>query len=263
MAKSKSRNKKSPYTKPRSNTKPETSEKPDTDTKPDTNIQPTNNTPINDLTAAELGALAHLYRGEVYRSTTWRTRLDNTTNWAVVTTGIAFSTAFSSAKASPMPLMLVGLLVVVFLIFEGRRYRYFNVWRARCRHIETELYAPMLLGQNYQRNGDWNVVLANDYVNPRHHISLIRACGRRLRRSYAWLLGIQFIAFYGKLAIHPTPLSSMSELLERTAIGPIDGIYVLIIHAAFHASWVIIAIATLYHDKVSRLKRRYVGVGMG
>jgi hypothetical protein len=26
---------------------------------------------------AEIGALAHLYRGELYRSTVWRTRLDN------------------------------------------------------------------------------------------------------------------------------------------------------------------------------------------
>ena len=45
----------------------------------------------HEFSAAEIGALAHLYRGEVYRSTIWRTRLDNTTNWAVVTTGIALS----------------------------------------------------------------------------------------------------------------------------------------------------------------------------
>ena len=38
-----------------------------------------------------MGAIAHLYRGEVYRSTIWRTRLDNTTNWAIVTMGIALS----------------------------------------------------------------------------------------------------------------------------------------------------------------------------
>ena len=37
------------------------------------------------LDAAEIGALAHLWRGEVYRSTVWRVRFDNTTNWAVVT----------------------------------------------------------------------------------------------------------------------------------------------------------------------------------
>jgi Predicted integral membrane protein (DUF2270) len=41
--------------------------------------------------AAEIGALAHLYRGEMYRSTVWRTRLDTTTNWSVVTIGIALS----------------------------------------------------------------------------------------------------------------------------------------------------------------------------
>ena len=41
--------------------------------------------------AAAIGALAHLYRGEMYRSTVWRTRLDTTTNWSVVTTGIALS----------------------------------------------------------------------------------------------------------------------------------------------------------------------------
>ncbi|WP_135077121.1 DUF2270 domain-containing protein [Terasakiella sp. SH-1] len=215
------------------------------------------------FTAAELGALAHLYRGEVYRSTTWRTRLDNTTNWAVVTTGIAFSITFSGVNASPLPLVLVGLLVIVFLIFEARRYRYFNVWRARARHIETELYAPMLLGDDYERNGDWHKILANDYINPKHHISLLRATGRRLRRSYAWLLAIQAIAYYGKLAIHPAPMEDMTQLFERASIGPLPGEFVIFMHALFHLSWISVAVGTLYHDKVSRLKRRYKGVGMG
>ena len=46
--------------------------------------------------AADITALSHLYRGELYRSTVWRTRLDTTTNWAVLTTGIALSLTFSS-----------------------------------------------------------------------------------------------------------------------------------------------------------------------
>src|SRR5256885_8422039 len=58
---------------------------------------------------------------------------DNTTNWAVVTTGIAFSASFSSASASPVPLALVGLLVVFFLLIEARRFRYFEIGRASCR----------------------------------------------------------------------------------------------------------------------------------
>jgi uncharacterized membrane protein len=53
---------------------------------------------------ADITALSHLYRGEVYRSTVWRTRLDATTNWAVVTTGLALSLTFSSETAShPLP----------------------------------------------------------------------------------------------------------------------------------------------------------------
>ena len=69
--------------------------------------------------AAAIGALAHLYRGEVYRSTMWRTRLDATTNWAVLTLGIALSVTFSTQDASPLPLLLAGILCIVFLIFEA------------------------------------------------------------------------------------------------------------------------------------------------
>ena len=45
--------------------------------------------------------------------------------------GIALSTTFSTPEASPLPLVLVGLLLAVFLGMEARRYRYFNVWRTR------------------------------------------------------------------------------------------------------------------------------------
>jgi len=73
------------------------------------------NKEIADLSAAELGAVAHLYRGEIYRSTIWRTRLDNTTNWSIVTLGIALSTTFSSKEASALPLILIGMLLAVCL----------------------------------------------------------------------------------------------------------------------------------------------------
>ncbi len=40
-------------------------------------------------------AMVHYYRAEVQRSNTWRTRLDNTTNWAVVSTSAAITFALS------------------------------------------------------------------------------------------------------------------------------------------------------------------------
>ena len=211
--------------------------------------------------AAEMGALAHLYRGEVYRSTMWRTRLDHTTNWAVATLGIALSVTFSSREASPLPLVLVGCLVVVFLLFEARRYRYFNVWRARARWIETNFYAPLLRGEGLQLDDGWHEVLAHDYCEPRHHISLPRAIGRRLRRTYSWILAIQALAYFGKVAIHPTPLSSLAELWERTAVGPIPGEVMVLGGLLFNGAWVAFALVTWHLDRTQHLGRSRVAMG--
>ncbi len=208
----------------------------------------------------EMGALAHLYRGEVYRSTIWRTRLDQTTNWAVVTTGLAMSLTFSGPYASPLPLILVGLLVVVFLLLESRRYRYFNVWRARCRLMETDVYGPMLRGEGIVMDGKWNTLLANDYSRPRFHISYMRAIGRRLRSNYAYILAIQALAYYGKLAIHPVPAGTLSAFLQRASIGPLPGIVVVLMGVAFHGSWIVLAIVTLQIEKRHRSAARLISM---
>ena len=127
------------------------------------------------LTPAEMGAIAHLYRGEIYRSTIWRTRLDTTTNWSVVTLGIALSITFASPNASVLPLILVGILILFFLLLEARRYRYFNVWRARARWLETNLYVPMLQHGDVDMNSEWTDVLAKDYLRPQYHVGLATA----------------------------------------------------------------------------------------
>lgn len=214
------------------------------------------------FSTAEIGAIAHLYRGEVYRSTIWRTRLDNTTNWAVVTTGVALSLTFSGAQASPLPMVLVGVLVIVFLVFEARRYRYFNVWRARARLLETDFYAPILRGEGVQTGSGWTELLARDYLEPEHHISLARAIGRRLRRSYGWILLIQVLAYYSKLAIHPNPLSGMGELFDRAAIGPLPGIAVVLAGVGFHAGWIAFALIT-WRIEVKERRARHSRIAMG
>ena len=211
--------------------------------------------------AAELGALAHLYRGEVYRSTLWRTRLDQTTNWAVVTTGLALSLTFSGPYASPLPLMLVGLLVAVFLTFEARRYRYFSVWRARCRLMETDIYGPLLRGQGVHMDGRWNTLLAEDYTHPQFHIGTMRAIGRRLRKNYAYILSVQALAYSGKIAIHPVPAGSWQTFLERASIGPLPGIVVVLAGVVFHGSWIVVAVWTLQIERRQRRRSRQIAIG--
>ena len=214
------------------------------------------------FSAAEIGAIAHLYRGEIYRSTVWRTRLDSTTNWAVVTTGIALSATFSSAEASPLPMALVGLIVCMFLLLEARRYRYFNIWRARARLLETDFFTPMLRGEPYAVNSGWSCLLAKDYCAPRYHVSLARAAGRRLRRTYGWIFLIQALAYYGKLAIHPTPLHAASQLWTRAAIGPIPGEIVIAAGVLFHLGWISFGYLALRRDQRSwRQRQSLIAIG--
>ena len=214
------------------------------------------------LDASEIGAIAHLYRGEVYRSTLWRTRLDTTTNWSVVTLGIALSIAFSSPAASPLPLILVGILIFFFLMLEARRYRYFNVWRARCRWMEVHFFAPMLHDGDLHMEDGWQKTLAEDYWRPGYHVSLWVAIGRRIRRNYFWILLIQSAAYLGKLVVHPEPLTDMAQLIERAAIGPVSGHVTLGFGAVYCLAWGVAAFVS-WRDDAKRAEGRIDHSGMG
>lgn len=198
-----------------------------------------------EFTSADIAALAHLYRGELYRSTVWRTRLDTTTNWAVVTTGLALSLTFATPEASPLPLVLVGLLVAVFLAIEARRYRFFDFWRIRAHILEVNFFGPILLGHGLTFANRWNEILYLDYRNPQLHITFREAVGRRLRRNYGWIFLIQVIAYAGKLVIHPLPAEDFAMVLERARIGPVPGALVLLGGVAFHGLWLAVAFSTL------------------
>ena len=137
----------------------------------------------------------------------------------------------------------------MFLILEARRYRYFNVWRARARWIETNFYAPMLLRSATPEPGEWQDILAQDYLAPQYHIGFWRAMGRRLRRNYMWILSFQAIAYYGKIIIHPIPLESLDQLFERMALGPFSGALIFVIGLALHVGWITLALTTRSADR--------------
>src|ERR1700751_3084710 len=134
--------------------------------------------------------LAHLYRGEMYRSKIWRTRLDATTNWAVATTGIALSVSFGSPTNSPLPLVLVSLMSIVFLTIDARRDRYFDIWRTRVRLMEGSMFFPLLRLEGVRINKGWTRELADDSERLRFHIPFSEAAGRRLRRNCSFLFAV-------------------------------------------------------------------------
>lgn len=202
-----------------------------------------------EFSAADVGAIAHLYRGEMYRSKIWRTRLDATTNWAVVTTGIAMSIAFSDADATPLPIVLVSFLVTVFWVLESRRYRFYDIWRTRVRVLEANFYGPLLRGQGARIDQRWNDVLADDYTGVYFHIGYLEAMGRRLRRNYAWIFAVQVVSYWSKLSIHPEPIASIEQLWARAAVGPVPGQAVLALGTVFYLGLFALGLVTLLNQR--------------
>lgn len=204
--------------------------------------------------SSEVTALSHLYRAEVYRSTVWRQRLDQTTNWAVISTGIGLSVAFANERASPFPIVLVGMLCVVFLLLEARRYRFFYVWRFRARVLEIAFYVPILRGEGVKIRVDRGTALSDDYEKPEYRISMVRCIGRRLRRNYGWIFAILGAAYFAKIAIHPVDVSSWEQLFRRAHIGPIPGWVAIAGGVAFHCAWIAFAWKTWWDERNDKTK---------
>jgi uncharacterized membrane protein len=195
------------------------------------------------LTRTEyINAIIHFYRGEQAHADAGRARLDPTTNWAVVTTGGMLSFAFSSRGHSHVTLLLTNLLVLIFLGFEERRFRYYDVWRARVRMIEENFFIPILLRNLVSPRSQWRDWVAQDLDNPKFKKTFFEAVGLRLRSNYIWIFLVILAAWLAKLNLHPTSASSWSEVVERMAIGPAPGWAVLTAVALFEAAAAVMAI---------------------
>lgn len=174
-----------------------------------------------------ISAMVHFYRGEMYRSQVWRTRLDTTTNWAVVTTAGMVSFAFSSPDHKHFTLLLANVLITNFLLIEARRYRYFCVYRARVRMIEENFYLPLIRRSLVSPKGDWSDLIAMDLDVPKFKTTYAEAVLCRLRNNYLWLYGINLVTWVVKLCVHPFDAGSVGEVYRRAAIGPIPPYAVL------------------------------------
>src|SRR3984893_15777459 len=107
----------------------------------------------------------------------------------------------------------------------------------------------MLSGQPRPTNAPGSKNLARAHCEPRYRLGYARAIGRRLRSNYAWIFAIQMLAYYGKIAIHPTPLATLADLWKRAAVGPIPGQLVVLAGAVFFGGWFCVGIVTLYQDR--------------
>lgn len=168
-------------------------------------------------------AVVHLYRGEVARANAWRMRLDQTTNWAIFVTASALGFAFGNTEASHFSLQFANVLLFFLLTFEARRFRFFDVWRARIRKIETNFFAPILRRDLSSPEEEWAGQVARDLEEPHFHVTRLQALRSRLVRNYLPIFGVILAAWLIKLDIHPTPTTSFRELYDRCSVGMFPG----------------------------------------
>ena len=187
--------------------------------------------------------MVHFYRGEVQRANTWRNRLDNTTNWAVVAAGAAISFALADPAHHYGVIILDTLLVTLFLWIEARRYRYYELWSYRVRLMETDFFASMLVPP-FAPHSEWAESLAESLLDPEFPISMWEAFGRRFRRNYMWIFLILGIAWAMKGYLHPTIATSWAEFLEHSRMGPISGEIMLLIGLIYNGLLFLIGFGT-------------------
>jgi len=166
-----------------------------------------------------IAAIVHLYRGELDRATTWRLRLDATTNWAIITTAGVLSYSFGDRGHSHFSPLLGVALVSVFWMIEARRYRYADIWYARVRKIEENFYGPILRRDPVSPRREWGQLVAEDLFRPRFKVTRAYALRKRLLRNYWAIFAVLLGAWAMKLIAHPEPAHEWSVVRARLEVG--------------------------------------------
>jgi uncharacterized membrane protein len=185
-------------------------------------------------------AIVHFYRGEIQRANTWRTRLDTTTNWAIITAGTAITFSLSDASHHHGVILLTIVLTCIFLFIEARRYRYFELWSYRIRLLETDFFAALLVPP-FRPSPDWAETLANSLLQPKFPISIWEALGRRLRRNYFAIFSVLILVWLFKNYTQPAEVTSWADFIQHARVGPFAGELVLALVAAFGVGMLVFA----------------------
>ncbi len=203
-------------------------------------------------------AMVHLYRAEVGRANLWRSRLDTTTNWAVVTAGAALTFVFTSPDNPHFVLLLVLLLVLTFLLIEARRYSYYALWYYRVRLLETGFLGAMIVPPYAPPRG-WGDALYTTLADPVFITPRWRSAAIRYRRNYIWLVSLVVVSWFLKLSVHPIPAHDFSELVSRAAIGFwIPGPWVVgVVFAVYAALLALVLFVALFPQQAVAHPGRY------
>lgn len=211
---------------------------------------PTN--PAGSFSSSEfVTTLAHYHRAEIARMAGWRDRLDRTTNWALTVAAAMLSVSLSTPTAHHGVLLFAMLLILLLLWIEARRYRFFDVYRARVRQFERHYFAQVFSPQP-DFASDWLLALGEALRSPKFLISQRTAFARRLRRNYFYMFLILLLAWALKIS---TPklqdegvsrrfVASIVEAIHNAALGTVPGAVVTVVVAIFFAALLWVAVTS-------------------
>jgi uncharacterized membrane protein len=196
--------------------------------------------PVGQRPTNTINALVHLYRAEVGRLTSYRSRLDTTTSWAISSSGLVATFSFGDAGIPHAAFLVLMLVDYFFLQIEGRRFRHYEASRQRVYLMESSFYPEVLRGKMDEA---WVDALISDLRAAGLPVSPLGAVGWRLRRNYLWLFGAVLLAWILKLNAMGEPTLDPFVLSSRAMVGSIAGELVVAGVALFYG-WLLFLAAT-------------------
>lgn len=202
-------------------------------------------------------AMAHLYRAEMQRMTVWRTRLDTTSNWAILlSTGM--TTFALGSPGIPHFILLLGLaLIGICLFIEARRFRHLLHSKWRLHVLEAHYFGGRLCPPSSDEKTSWRVELAWDLERPRFTIGTFMALRMRLRSNYLLLVYFVSAVWFAKVFVHPRSAADIYEFYARLAVGELlPSWFVAATAGLFVLSATVLVVRTPSEETVSRMTLR-------
>src|SRR5437016_13129142 len=171
------------------------------------------------LSAGGLTAVVHLYRAEVGRMTSYRQRLDTTTNWSITSSALVTTFSLGNQTIPHAAFLFLMLINVFFLSVEARRFRVYEAARYRVLLLEHYFY-PEVMGEGSPR--DWRRALIEALRTPYSYppVGMLGAVGWRLRRNYLWIYAAVLLTWIAKLEIAG---GGAADLIAGANIGRVPG----------------------------------------
>ena len=145
--------------------------------------------------------------------------------------------SFASPDSPPYFLLIGMLALMIFLLFDVRRYRSFDAARSRVRLIEENVFANAFNPEGTVHR-KWRAELADDLRKPTLKVTTREAMTRRLRRVYFPLLSVLLVAWFFRITVF-VPGEHWNE---TAAVPGIPGYTIVILVALFYLCTLVVTI---------------------